>query len=120
MVGAGGCLGAIGRYLVGGLVHRLVPLATFPYGTLTANVVGCLVIGFLGGLSELHGVFSGRSREFLFIGVLGGFTTFSSFAFETLTLTRGGETISAIANIALHLVCCLAAVWVGSALSRAV
>ena len=120
MVGAGGFLGAVGRYLLTGLVQRWTPLAVLPFGTLTVNVVGCLVIGFLGGVSAAHGILVGRSREFLFIGVLGGFTTFSSFALETLTLVKGGETGGGIANVLLHVFCCLAAVWVGSMVSRAV
>ena len=113
-------VGAICRYVVSGLVYRIVPFAGLPYGTLTVNILGCLLIGFLGGMAELHGVLSGRSREFLFIGVLGGFTTFSTFAYETLLLAREGETAGVVANVALHFVGCLVAVWVGSALSRAV
>lgn len=120
MVGAGGFLGAAGRYVVSGLVHRWLPFAVMPFGTLTVNVLGCLVIGFLASLSDAYGVLGGRSREFLFIGVLGGFTTFSSFAIETLSLARSGQIAGGLANAALNLVGCLVAVWIGSVLSRVV
>jgi CrcB protein len=118
-VGAGGFLGAVSRYLVGGLVHRLLPVSHMPYGTLVVNVAGCLLIGWLGALAETRGLFSGTTRLLVFIGVLGGFTTFSTFAFETLALTRQGETVPAAANVALHLVLCLAAVTAGDAVGRA-
>ena len=117
LVGAGGFLGSIGRYLVGGWTHRLVG-AAFPYGTLAVNVIGCLLIGFLGGLADTRQLFSAEARLFLFLGVLGGFTTFSSFGYETFAFARSGEFLFAGLNIVLQLVLGLTAVWLGYFVSR--
>lgn len=119
LVGMGGFVGAVSRYLVSGLVHRLLPLSHLPVGTLVVNVTGCLVIGLLGALADARGLFSGPTRLLVFIGALGGFTTFSTFAFETLALARDGETFPAAANVALHLILCLLAVVAGDAIGRA-
>ena len=88
----------------------------FPYGTLAVNLIGCLAIGFLSYLAETRGVFTAETRTLVFIGVLGGFTTFSAFGNETINLWRQGEGGLAALNVAAHLVLCLGAVW----LSRAV
>ena len=115
-VGAGGFLGAIVRYLVIRGVEQL-PLATagFPYGTLAVNVAGCLVIGLLGGLASSHGLFAAGSgaRVFLFIGILGGFTTFSAFGYDTLMLAREGSFLLALGNVGLQVALGLGAVWLG-------
>jgi fluoride exporter len=87
-------------------------------GTLAVNVLGCLVIGFLGGLAEARQVLTPEGRLFLMLGFLGGFTTFSSFGYETLSLARGGEGTRALVNVALHLVLGLSAVVAGQQLSR--
>ena len=116
-VGAGGALGSVGRYLVSGLVHRWLPFSSFPWGTLTVNVFGCFVIGLLGGLVELRGFFSPDARSFLLIGVLGGFTTFSTFGHETFGFLRDGETLHAFGNIMMQLTLGLLAVWLGLALA---
>ena len=71
------------------------------------------MIGFLAQLAEARGVFSSESRAFVFIGILGGFTTFSSFGNETLNLARGGEMLNALTNIGLNVVIGLFAVWLG-------
>jgi CrcB protein len=115
LVGAGGFVGSIGRYLVGGWVHRAVPFAGFPYGTLVVNVLGCLAIGLAGGMAESRQLFGPDLRVFLLIGVLGGFTTFSSFAFESLALARDAELARAFANVAAQVVLGLAAAWLGYA-----
>ena len=73
MVGSGGFLGALARYGLSGLVHRLLPLTTFPYGTLAVNLVGCLLIGVVAGLAESRQLFGPELRTFALIGVLGGF-----------------------------------------------
>jgi CrcB protein len=103
---------------VSGLVHRLLPLSHLPYGTLAVNAMGCLLIGWLGALADVRGLFSGPTRLLVFIGVLGGFTTFSTFAFETLALTRDGQTGPAAANVVLHMGLCLAAVVAGDTVGR--
>lgn len=119
-VGLGGFVGATGRYVVSLGVQRLLPGGVVPYGTLTVNVVGCLAIGLLGGWAEARDLHVAATlRLFLLVGVLGGFTTFSAFAFETLSLTRGGESFPALLHVALHLVLCLAAVGLGDAAARA-
>jgi CrcB protein len=119
LVGAGGFIGSIGRYLFGGWVHRLLPFATFPFGTLVVNVSGCFLIGLLAGLSDSRQLFGPDVRVFLLIGVLGGFTTFSSFAYETLALARDAEFFRALANIGAQVVLSLAGAWLGYALVRA-
>lgn len=112
-VGLGGALGSIARYLVSTWVQTATKSINFPFGTLTVNLVGCFVIGFLAQLAEARGVFTSESRAFVFIGILGGFTTFSSFGNETLNLARGGEIWNALANIGLNVVIGLFAVWLG-------
>lgn len=116
-VGAGGFAGSILRYVVSGLVHRLLPFATFPFGTLAVNAAGCLAIGILGGISEGRQAIGHDMRLFLFLGLLGGFTTFSSFGYETLALLRDGESARAAANVALHLVTGLGLAWAGYSLA---
>lgn len=118
IVGLGGFLGTILRYGTGGMVYRLVPAALFPWGTLVINGAGCLVIGFLGGLAQSRGVFSSEVRLFLFIGVLGGFTTFSTFGYETYTLMRDGQAALGATNAVAQLGLGLLMVWAGDALSR--
>jgi len=118
LVGAGGCLGSVGRYLLGGWVHRLLPFAAFPAGTLAVNVLGCLLIGLLGGLMEHRQLLGSDLRLFLLIGVLGGFTTFSSFAYETLALGRDAEPGRALVNVGAQVVLGLVACWLGYALVR--
>lgn len=112
LVGLGGFCGSIGRFLVSGLVHRLLPPA-FPYGTLTVNILGCLAIGYLGGLVQARSLLGPNQRLFLMIGVLGGFTTYSTFAYETLSLAQGSELLKASVNIGVHVVMGLAAAWLG-------
>jgi CrcB protein len=116
LAGIGGFAGSALRYVVSGLVQNISGSIRFPFGTLAVNLTGCLVIGFLSQLAETRGFFSAEVRTLIFIGVLGGFTTFSAFGNETINLWRDGEGALAGANIAAHLVLCLGAVW----LSRAV
>lgn len=118
LVGAGGFLGSMLRYGVGGLVGRWKAGWTFPLETLVINVAGCLVIGFLAGLSETRGVFSGSTRAFLFIGLLGGFTTFSTFGYETFQLMRDGQWSHAGLSTLLQVALGLGGVWAGDALAR--
>ena len=110
-------IGAIIRYGAGGLVHRLYA-RRFPLGTLLINTAGCLAIGFLFTMAEDRGVMSAYARLFVFVGVLGGFTTFSSFGYETFTLWRDGLAARALLNVAANMILGLAAVWVGHVLAR--
>lgn len=105
------------RYLVGGAIQRLSPGGSFPLGTLGVNVIGCLVIGLLGGWADNRGLFSPEMRLLIFIGLLGGFTTFSTFGYETLALLRDGQLLATAGYVGLHLILGLAAVWIGYSLS---
>jgi CrcB protein len=118
LVGLGGFLGSALRYGVGGWVGRMKAGWTFPIETLLINVVGCLVLGGLAGLAESRGVFSGATRAFLFIGVLGGFTTFSTYGYETFQLLRDGQWHTAVLSSALQVVLGIGGVWAGHALAR--
>jgi CrcB protein len=117
LVGAGGFIGSILRYLASGYVQQWMQTASFPFGTLAVNVLGCLAIGFLSQLADARGVFTPETRALVFVGVLGGFTTFSTFSNESLNLLRGNEVFPALANIAAHLLLGLGAVWLGRALA---
>lgn len=117
MVGSGGFLGALLRYGLSGLVQRAIPLTTFPLGTLAVNLLGCLLIGLLAGLAESRQLFRPEVRTFALIGLLGGFTTFSTFGFETFALLRSEEFLRAVINVGLHVVLGLALVWAGYALA---
>ena len=117
LAGLGGFIGSALRYAVGGYVQYRSRSIYFPYGTLAVNLIGCFVIGFLSQLSETRGVFTAETRTLIFIGILGGFTTFSAFGNETLNLWRDGENALAITNVAAHLVLCLGAVWLSRALA---
>ncbi len=118
LVGIGGFLGAALRYVVTAWVHRAMDNPWFPYGTLAVNVAGCLVIGFLAGLAESRSSFTPEARLFVFVGIIGGFTTYSSFAYETYSLARDAQHFSAAMNIALQLGLGLVGVWIGDALAR--
>jgi len=113
LVGAGGFIGSVLRYLVSGYVQQASRSLDFPFGTLAVNVFGCFVIGFLSQLAEDQGLFTSESRLFVFTGMLGGFTTFSSFGNETLNLARDSQMMNAFANIGTNLIIGLFAVWLG-------
>lgn len=118
LVGTGGFVGSVLRYLVSGLVLRTVPAATFPVGTVAVNLLGCFAIGVAGGLTESHQLLTGEARLFLLIGVLGGFTTFSTFGYETIALLRDASYVRAGSNILLHILLGLGAVWSGLVLTQ--
>ena len=118
LVGSGGFLGSVLRYLVGQWVLGLSGNSSFPYGTLVVNVLGCLAIGILNGVAETRGLFNPEIRGLIFIGLLGGFTTFSSFSYETLALAREGQVLPAFLNVLLQMGLCLGAVWAGYRLSH--
>ncbi len=118
LVGIGGFIGSVCRFLLSGVVHRLMPVSEFPLGTLAVNVTGCLLIGVVNGLAETRQIMGPEMRLFFMIGLLGGFTTFSTFGYETLALIRDAEVLRAMANVALHMFFGLTAVWLGDALGR--
>jgi CrcB protein len=120
LVGAGGFLGSVFRYVLSGWVHRVLDNPWFPYGTLVVNVTGSVAIGFLGGLAENRSLFTSDARLFVFIGILGGFTTFSSLTLETFFLARNTQIAAALANITMQVFLGLLGVWFGNLLSRVV
>jgi CrcB protein len=117
LVGFGGFIGSVLRYLASGYVQQSTKSIDFPYGTLAVNVFGCFVIGFLAQLAEERGVFTSGSRSFVFVGILGGFTTFSSFGNETLNLARDSQMMNAFANVGANVILGLFAVWLGRTVS---
>jgi fluoride exporter len=117
LVAAGGGLGAAARYLLAGAVQRHAG-ALFPYGTLAVNALGCLAIGMLMSIFEDRFLVQPSLRLFLTVGILGGFTTFSSFSYETIELLRAGSVLAGMANIAASLLCCLAGTWLGLATGK--
>ncbi len=116
LIGIGGFMGAILRYGVSGIIQNWSKSVQFPYGTLMVNLLGCLLIGALSQVAETRGVISSEARSFIFIGLLGAFTTFSAFGNDTVSLFREGENLLSFINIGLHLVLGLSAVWLGQTL----
>jgi CrcB protein len=117
LAGIGGFIGSSLRYALTGFVQDWTRSVDFPYGTLAVNLLGCFVIGFLSQLAETRGIFTADARTLIFIGIIGGFTTFSAFGNETMNLWRDGENTLAFANIAAHLALGLGAVWVSRAIA---
>lgn len=117
-VGVGGMCGAILRYWLSGAVYALIPSPRIPWGTLAVNVLGCFAIGALTGLADARGVLSPTARLFLLIGLLGGFTTFSTFGYETLALLRDQALVRAALNVTLQITLGLAAAWGGLVVAR--
>ena len=113
-VAAGGALGTVARYFLSGVVANAFG-QTFPWGTLIINVVGSLVIGFFATLTGPDGraLVAPDARQFVMVGVCGGYTTFSSFSLQTLNLVRDGDMLGAGGNIVGSVVLCLIAVWLG-------
>jgi fluoride exporter len=112
-IALGGALGSVLRYLLAAWTQSISRSIDFPYGTLAVNLIGCFAIGFLSQLAEVRGAFTPESRTLVFIGILGGFTTFSSFGNETMNLLRDGETINALANVGANVILGLFLVWLG-------
>jgi CrcB protein len=117
LVGSGGFIGAIFRYGLSGYVQRNAALSAFPYGTLVVNLCGCLLIGIAVGLVDSRQMFGPEFRLFVLIGLLGGFTTYSTFGYETFALLRDADFLRAIANVTVHVVLGLVLVWAGYAIT---
>jgi len=120
-IALGGALGTLGRYAVSGAVANAFG-ETFPWGTLIVNVTGSFVIGFFATLTAPDGrlFVSGTTRQFVMVGLCGGYTTFSSFSLQTLNLMRDGEWLYAGGNIVGSVILCLLFVWLGSLAALAV
>jgi len=118
LVGLGGFFGSGLRFALGGWVQRLFPYSQMPLGTMTVNVVGCLLIGFLGGLAEQRQLMDTGLRLFLLVGVLGGFTTFSTFAYESLALAQDSLYLKMLLNIIGQVTLGFSAAWLGLVAAR--
>jgi CrcB protein len=117
LLSVGGAIGALLRYGLGGAVYKITG-THFPFGTLAVNVIGCLLIGFLGVLHQEKFLFGPNMRLFLMIGILGAFTTFSSFGYETWELVKASEWLKAGLNVVLSVVLSFAGLWVGVIIGR--
>ena len=117
-IAIGSALGGIARYWCSGVAARLIG-ETFPWGTLIVNVVGSFIIGIFAILTGPEGRFMVPSvaRQFVMIGLLGGYTTFSSFSLQTLNLATDREYLYAGLNVLFSVALCLLAVWLGSILA---
>jgi CrcB protein len=118
LVGMGGFIGSALRYLVGVGVYEVVGKAWLPYGTIAVNVLGCFLIGFIGEFAAIRHEPSEHMRLLIQVGILGGFTTFSTFGYETINLLREGAMAAAMTNVALQLVCGITAVCLGLLLAQ--
>ncbi len=116
-IAIGGAVGSVLRFVVSTNVHRLMG-KDFPYGTLTVNVLGSLLMGFLFIMLVERQISSVELRSGILFGVLGAFTTFSSFSFETLALMESGDWAKALVNVFVSVSCCLLATWVGLGIGR--
>src|SRR6266550_670164 len=112
LVAFGGMLGSIARYWLAGVIQRLDGVE-FPFGTLGVNVLGSFIVGVVMALSLERGTLPPNARIFLAIGLCGGFTTMSTFSYETMALLRDGQAILGLGNVAATLIACLVAVWLG-------
>src|SRR5512146_1315859 len=119
LVGIGGFVGSVARYLVAVLFAGQIS-SVFPFATLTVNVVGCFVIGLLFGLSDRGNLLSPEWRMLLTTGFCGGFTTFSTFSYESLRLMQDGEYLYLAAYVLISVVVGLAATFVGITLIRSI
>lgn len=120
-IALGSALGGVGRYWCSGVIARHIG-EVFPWGTLSVNVVGSLLIGLVATLSDPDGrlLMGPTARQFLMIGVFGGFTTFSSFSLQVLYMVRDGDWVPASLYILGSVALCLIGVWLGHALGIAI
>jgi CrcB protein len=113
IVGIGGFLGSVLRYVISGYVQGISQSISFPYGTLSVNIIGCLLIGIISQLVDLQIGMTSETRLFLMVGVLGGFTTFSAFGNEALNLLQDQRLFLSLMYIGSHLIIGLSAVYLG-------
>jgi CrcB protein len=118
LVGAGGFIGAVLRYKLGGVVLHHTVNWKFPMSTFAVNVAGCLVAGVLMGLAVKHECFSQQTRLLLFTGILGGFTTFSAFGVETVTLLQDREFLWAGAYVLATVLAGILSLWLALVATR--
>lgn len=113
-IGLGGALGSMARHWCNGLTAGVMGIA-FPWGTLLVNILGSFVIGFAAATMHSDGRFpiNDDARQFLMVGLCGGYTTFSAFSLQTLTLIQGGHWLPAAGNVGLSVILCIVGVWLG-------
>jgi CrcB protein len=118
LVGLGGALGSMGRYATGIAIGRVLP-AAFPYATLLVNVIGSAAMGiFIGLMARMLPAWQQEARLFVAVGFLGGFTTFSTFSLDTITLIERGDFVPAALYIFLSVALCLAGLYLGLLVTR--
>ena len=118
IVGAGGFVGSALRFALGGALQRTIPMGGFPIGILVVNVLGCTAIGVFSGLAESRDFVTAELRLFIVVGLLGGFTTYSTFANDGVAMLRDQAFGEALASVALHVLVGFAAVWFGHRLTN--
>lgn len=117
-VGAGGFVGATARYVLSSSVENYFKPDQFPFGIALVNLLGCLLIGLLAGVFELKAWMNVELRLFVFVGLLGGFTTFSTFINDTYLLGKEGEFLTALLNAGGQVIAGLLFVWLGYSLVK--
>ena len=122
VIGLGGALGSMLRFGLASFIDIRALKAggiIFPWGTIVVNITGCFIIGFIASISSTDGrvMLSPLTRQFIMIGLLGGYTTFSSFSLQSLALAQDGQWLGAAANVLLSVVLCLLGVWLGAVLA---
>lgn len=113
LVGIGGFIGAVLRYIMSGFVQNLTQSVTFPHGTLAVNLTGCFLMGMFSHLVESQAGMTAEMRLFLMVGLLGSFTTYSTFSHETLNLLQDHGLSLALINMGTHIILGLSAVLLG-------
>ncbi len=113
IVAFGGSIGSVMRYLLSGFAQDLSGSFAFPFGTMAVNLTGCFVIGVLSYFADARGVLNTEIRILLFAGLMGGFTTFSTFGNETINLIRDRQLVFAAANVCISVIGGLLLVWAG-------
>ena len=119
IVGSGGFLGSILRYSVCLFTSRIHSSHPFPFGTLSVNVIGCFIIALLAGLAVSKVPLTHETRLFLLVGLLGGFTTFSTFGHETLTLVKSSLYLHALGNVTANVLVGFGAILLGDWIAKA-
>ncbi len=112
LIAIGGAFGSVARFLFSSAILRASG-SLFPLGTFGVNIVGCVVFGAIAGAAEQRVQLAPDLRAFLLVGVLGGFTTFSAYAFESFSLLRDGQFAAAVVNIVGQVVAGLVGLWAG-------
>ena len=116
-IALGGAFGAVMRYLASTGMHHLLGRG-FPYGTLSVNIIGSLLMGFLFIVMIERSSLGAEWRALILVGFLGAFTTFSTFSMETINLLEDGAVLKALMNVMVSVITCLLATWLGVIIGR--